>query len=90
MDRISLNPAGIEALTHDEKLADQLLPAAERIMARARSKTPSWVRGAYFFTWADVGPQGAYAQAIGRGSGIVLAEYGGLRSSAHAMFRSSV
>lgn len=90
MNRITLRPDGIESLTRDEDLAEQLRPAADQIMRRARSKTPAWVSPSYFFTWADVGPQGAYAQAIGRGSGIVLAEYGGRRSPAHAMFRSSL
>lgn len=89
MDRISLNGAAIQALEDDEGLADQLLPAADRILSRARGKTPSWVQ-ARFYTRAGVSDRGAFAQAVGRGSGIVLAEYGGSRSPAHAMFRSSI
>lgn len=87
--RISLNGAAIRSLENDEGLADQLEPAADQILSRARGKTPSWVQ-AKFYTRSGVGPQGAFAQAIGRGSGIVLAEYGGSRSPAHAMFRSSI
>ncbi len=89
MMRVSLNSAAIRSIENDEGLADQLLPAAEQIMARARSKTPSWVE-AKFYTRAGVSAKGAFAQAVGRGSGIVLAEYGGSRSPAHAMFRSSI
>lgn len=89
LDRINLDRSAIDALKEDDALAQQLRPTAEAILSRARSKTPSWVQ-ATFRTRAGVGPQGAFAQAIGQGSGIVLAEYGGRRSPAHAMFRSSV
>ena len=89
MDRIMLRRGGLDALIQHEALARQLEPAAEDILSRARTKIPSWVN-ATFFTWTGVGPKGAYAQAIGRGSGIVLAEYGGRRSPAHSMFRSSI
>lgn len=87
--RTILNTAAIRSLENDEDLADQLEPAAEDILSRAQPKTPSWVQATYY-TRAGVGPQGAFAQAVGRGSGIVLAEYGGSRSPAHAMFRSSI
>lgn len=87
--RTILNAAAIRSLVNDEDLADQLEPAAEQILSRARNKTPSWVI-ATFYTRSGVGPRGAFAQAVGRGSGIVLAEYGGSRSPAHAMFRSSI
>lgn len=90
MNRITLRPGGLDALADDQSVAELLEPTAERIAGSAQSKLPSWVQPAYFFTHAGVGPRGAYAQAIGRGSGIVLAEYGGRRSPAHAMFRSSI
>ena len=87
--RVRIMQSGIDRLERDSKIAEQLEPAAQSILSSARSRAPSWIDAAWY-TRHGVGPRGAYAQAIGRGSGIVLAEYGGLRSPAHAMFRSSV
>jgi hypothetical protein len=86
---VNMNQSAIDELSRDAAVAEQLRPAAERVLASARGKTPSWVEA----TWRvkhGVSKRGAFAQAIGRGSGIVLAEYGGRRSPAHAMFRSSL
>ena len=87
--RVRVLQSGIDRLERDRQIAQQLEPAAQSILSSAQSRAPSWVH-ANWYTRHGVGPRGAYAQAIGRGSGIVLAEYGGLRSPAHAMFRSSV
>jgi hypothetical protein len=88
MNDVRLDQKAIDALGDDPAVAQQLRPRAQSILVGARGKTPSWV-DATFFVKAGVGPRGAFAQAIGRGSGIVLAEYGGRNSPAHAMFRSS-
>jgi hypothetical protein len=84
-----VNPAGLDELAKDPALGEQLRPAANAILARAQGKAPSWVQAAWYVR-AGSGPRGAFAQAVGRGSGIVLAEYGGARSPAYAMFRSSL
>jgi hypothetical protein len=92
MTRVVLNQAAIRELENDRKLADELRPSAAKVMSRAQGRAPRWPVTAswVWFTRAGVGPQGAYAQAIVRGSGTVAAEYGGSRSPAYAFLRSSL
>lgn len=85
---VNLNPAGIAELTENEQLAKQLLPAAQKILGKAQRRAPHWLDPQWFVR-AGVGPRGAFAQAVARGSGTELAEYGGSRSPAYAYMRSS-
>lgn len=86
--RVQLNDSAIRNLEQDERLAQQLRPTAENILGRARSKAPHWIQAAWFVR-TGVGPRGAFSQAVARGSGTILAEYGGRNSPAYAYMRSS-
>lgn len=89
MDKITINQTEIDKLKKDAAVAQQMRPAAEAVLGRARSKAPSWLE-AEWFVKAGVGPRGAFAQAVARGSGATLAEFGGARSQAYAYMRSSI
>lgn len=86
---IRIKRDGIRELEHDPDVATALRPHAEDALARARRKAPSWLT-ARWFVRQGVSKQGAFAQAIARGSGTILAEYGGSRSTAYSYMRSSV
>lgn len=85
----SMNQSAIDALGEDPGVVGQLGEVAQGILGRAQRKAPSWLE-AQWLTRAGVSDRGGFAQAIARGSGAVLAEYGGSRSPAHAYFRSSL
>jgi hypothetical protein len=91
VENIRIDQAEVDKLARHADIALQLLPAADRILAAAQGKAPGWLSSeGTWFTRAGVSRRGAYAQAIVQHPGAVGAEYGGRRTPAHAMFRSSV
>jgi hypothetical protein len=91
VDNIRIDQAEVDKLARHADVALQLRPTADRILAAALGKAPDWLRSeGNWFTRAGVSRRGAYAQAIVQHPGAVGAEYGGSRTPAHAMFRSSV
>ena len=90
MNNVTVNQAEVEKLARHAGVARQLQPTAEKLLGRARAKAPDWLRKeGHWYTRAGVSARGAYAQAIVSHEGAVGAEYGGTRSPAYAMFRSS-
>lgn len=87
--RIRISQKFIDDLESSPEVAGALGQVAQDVLPRARAKAPSWLQ-AQWLTRAGVGPRGAFAQAIARGSGAVLAEYGGRGRAPRAMFRSSI
>jgi hypothetical protein len=91
MDRVVVNQAEVDKLARHASVALQLQPTADRLLAAAMGKAPDWLRSeGTWFTRAGVSRRGGYAQAIVQHPGAIGAEYGGRRTPAHAMFRSSV
>ena len=97
--RVVALPKGIEDMTKQSDVGHLALrPEAEKILVRARPKVPVWtdkngspIAGQWrWWVRGGKGPQGAFAQAIVTGSGTQLAEFGGARSRAYAMLRSSL
>lgn len=88
LGNIRLKRDGIRELEHDADVATALRPHAEDVLGRARRKAPSWLT-AQWFVRQGVSKRGAFAQAIARGSGTILAEYGGSRSHAYRYMRSA-
>lgn len=84
-----INQSAIDDLMESPELVADLGEAAEGILTKARGRAPSWL-DAQWLVRAGVGPNGAFAQAIARGSGAVIAEYGGSRSPAYSYMRSSI
>lgn len=91
MNQIMVNRAEVERISRMAELALQLKPTADELLGKAQAKAPDWLRSeGKWYTRAGVSRRGAYAQAIVSHEGAVGAEYGGRRSPAHSMFRSSV
>ena len=91
--RVVAIPAGIKALENDSAVGHRALrPEAQKVLDAARTRSPTWdaVSSWRFWVRGGKGPNGAFAQAIITGSGAQLAEFGGSRSPAYAMLRSSL
>lgn len=86
--KVRVNESGIRELERDEKVAEQLRKPAEKVLAKARRNAPPWLE-ADWFVRVGVSEKGAFSQAIARGSGTVVAEYGGSTSPAHGYMRSA-
>lgn len=86
---LRLNQAAIDALAESPDVVAHLGRVAQDILGKAEARAPSWL-DAMWLVRAGVSDKGAFAQAIARGSGSILAEYGGARSPAYAMFRSQL
>jgi hypothetical protein len=84
--RIRINQAGIRELEESPEIVGQLGQIAQSKLPAARAAAPRWLE-AQWLVRAGVGPRGAFAQFIARGSGAVLAEYGGQNSPAYAYIR---
>lgn len=89
ISRVRVSRRFVDDLANSNEIAGELGVVAQEILPKARAKAPSWLQ-ALWLTRAGVGPNGAFAQAIARGELAVMAEYGGSRSPAYAMFRSSI
>lgn len=87
--RLRINQAAIDKLTEDPDVVAQLGEHAQDVLIEAQRRAPSWL-DAQWLVRAGVSDRGGFAQAIARGSGAVLAEYGGRNSPAYAFFRSSI
>jgi hypothetical protein len=87
--RMVVDQRAVRDLGNESEVGVAMRPRAEQILASARMRAPSWLN-ADWYVKAGKGPQGAFAQAIAKGEGAVLAEYGGLYTPASAMFRSSI
>lgn len=89
MLRVRPVESGIRELGRTSEVGLLMRPAAEMLLVRAQAKRPEWLQ-ALWFTKAGEGPRGSFAQAIARGDGAVIAEYGGRWTPPYAMFRSSI
>ena len=87
--RVKADKRGIAQLADTSEVGNLLRPTAESVLMRAQPKAPSWLQ-ADWFVKAGRGPRGSFAQAIARGDGAIIAEYGGRWSEPYAMFRSSI
>jgi hypothetical protein len=87
--RINVPQSFVDDVANSHAVAGELGKVAQSVLPRARAKAPGWLH-AQWLTRAGVGPKGAFGQAIARGNLAVMAEYGGRRSPAYAMFRSSI
>lgn len=87
--RVKADKQGIARLAETSEVGNLMRPTAETILARAQPKAPPWLQ-ADWFVKAGQGPRGSFAQAIARGDGAIIAEYGGRWSEPFAMFRSSL
>lgn len=89
--RLNIDGGEIAKLAKDPDLGQSLSSSAEKVLSSARSKAPSWLDADWYVRSGTRDSDGeAYAQAIARGSGTVLAEYGGTNSPAYGYFRSSI
>jgi hypothetical protein len=87
--RVRLNRSEIDRIAESPELAGELGKVAQRVLPVARASAPGWL-DAQWLTRAGVGPRGAFGQAIARGSGTILAEYGGTNSPAHGFMRRAL
>jgi hypothetical protein len=90
--RVIVKHSGVRELGTKSEVGVSMRPAAERILRAARSKAPSWFmeNQPTWYVKGGKGPQGAFAQAVARGDGAVLAEFGGRYTAPSFMFRSSI
>jgi hypothetical protein len=91
MWRTRVDEKAVAEIANDPNLVPDLRREADRILSRARPKAPSWLDAQWSVRAGNRSRDGqAFAQAVARGSGTVLAEYGGRTSPAYAYFRSSL